>query len=241
MTYPLSPLVALVIAGFLLALAKRRGLRVVGIVALLLGWLGSTPLVANLLVGSIESRAGERAGQCDNLDAVVLLTGGLLRAPSSRGDVQAINVETLQRAMALLERDEPSLPLVIAGGGPFAFKESELVAGFVQRLAPARGIAMLETTSLNTWENATHTARLLPPPRRVALATSALHLPRARRAFETVGFTVCPWPLNRQYVPALSLGSLLPHSSAVRKTEAFIHELGGWLVYGWREAPSTSE
>ena len=238
MTYPISPLVALVLAGVLLALAKRRAWRGLGIVAFLAGWLGSTPLVANLLVGSIEARADGGTQACTDLDAIVLLTGGMLREAESAGDVQAINAETQQRTIALVERDDPSLPLVIAGGGPYAVKEAELVQGLLRRLAPAREIAMLETTSRTTWENATHTARLLPPPRRIALATSALHLPRARRAFESAGFSVCPWPLNRQYIRALGPWALLPHSSAVRKTEAVLHELGGALVYAWRESPA---
>ena len=240
MTYPFSPLVALVLGGVLLALAKRRWLRGIGVAALLAGWLGSTPLVANLLVGSIESRAGDDATQCDRLDAIVLLTGGLAREAASASDVQALNTETLQRTMALVERDEPALPLLIAGGGPYRVKEAELVQDVLRRLAPQRA-ATVEVHSRNTWENALYTARLLPPPRRIALATGALHLPRARRAFESAGFTVCPWPLNRQHVQALGPLALLPHTSAVRKTEAVLHELGGWLVYGWRAAPSTPE
>jgi uncharacterized SAM-binding protein YcdF (DUF218 family) len=240
MTYPVSPLVALVVAGLLLALARRRGLRVLGFALFLAGWLGSTPLVANLLVGSIERRADAGAAQCHDLQAIVLLTGGLLRAPASPDDVQALNTETLQRVMALLDRDDPALPLLIAGGGPHAVKESQLAAAFLHRLAPRRS-ALLETTSRNTWENASRAAAMLPAPRRIALATSALHMPRAKRAFETAGFSVCPWPLNRQYVDATGAWALLPHGTAVRKTEAVAHELGGWIVYGWREPESVSE
>lgn len=241
MSWPFSPLVALVLAGLVLAFARRRVLRFAGVALFLLGWLGSTPLVANLLVGAIESRAERDRSHCDALDAVVLLSGGLQRAPAAPDDFQAMNPETMQRVLALLARDVPSLPLVVAGGGPHEVKEAEVIAAFLQRIAPARAIALRETTSRTTWENAVHTARLLPPPRRVAVATSALHLPRARRAFETVGFSVCPWALDRQYLPALRLRNLLPHGTAVRKTEAVLHELGGWVVYGWRAAPSASE
>lgn len=237
MTYPLSPLVALIVAGLLLAFARRRWLRGLGLMALAVGWLGSTPFVANLLVGAIESRADAGAENCNDLQAIVLLTGGLVREGKTSDDVQAINAETLQRAMALLDRDDPSLPLIIAGGGFYRISEAELLQHFIHRQAPGRKVAMLETTSRNTWENATHTAVLLPPPRRIALATSALHLPRARRAFETAGFTVCPWPLNRQYLRSMGGWGVLPHLMAVRRTEAFVHEIGGWLFYGWREAP----
>lgn len=241
MTYPFSPLVALVLAGAILAFARKRVLRVAGVALLVAGWLGCTPLVANLLVGAIESRADARADDCGRLDAVVLLAGGLQREPRDARDVQALNVETQQRVMAFLERDIPDLPLVIAGGGPYAVSEAELMRDFLHRIAPQRGVAMLETQSRTTWENALNMARLLPPPRRIALATGALHLPRARRAFETAGFTVCPWPLNRAYQPATGWLTLFPHTSATRKTEAVLHEAGGWLVYGWREPPGSGK
>ena len=241
MTYPFSPLIALLLAGLILAFARRRWLRRIGIAMLALGWLGSTPVVANFMIGALESRAGESSENCHDLEAVVLLTGGLVRKPASPLDVQALNGETLQRAMGLLDRDDPALPLVIAGGGYFKLSEAELVDNFIRRAAPGRAAALLETTSRNTWENAVHTARLLPPPRRIALATSALHLPRARLAFETVGYSVCPWPLNSLHLRAVSPWALLPHISAVRKTEAVLHELGGWIVYGWREAPDSGE
>lgn len=241
MTYPFSPLVALVLAGVILAFARRRWLRAAGSVLLIAGWLGSTPLVANLLAGAIESRADAHDGECERLDAVVLLAGGLQREPRDARDVQALNPETQQRVMAFVERDRPALPLVLAGGGRYEISEAELMRDFLHRIAPRREVAMLETQSHTTWENALNVARLLPPPRRIALATGAMHLPRARRAFETAGYTVCPWPLNRAYLDATGWRTLLPHTSAARKTEAVLHEAGGWLVYGWREAPGSEE
>jgi uncharacterized SAM-binding protein YcdF (DUF218 family) len=237
MTYPFSPLVALVLAGAILILARRRWLRWLGIAAFLVGWLGSTPLVSNVLIGSIESRADAKAEECDDLDAVVLLSGGLLREPRDAHDMQALNAETQQRVMAFVERDRPEVPLILSGGGWFDIGEAELMRDLLRRVAPQREVAMIESESRNTWENAVFTARLAPPPRRLAVATSALHMPRARRAFETMGYTVCPWPLNRVHVNARGWWVLLPHSTAVRKTELFVHELGGWLVYGWRATP----
>jgi uncharacterized SAM-binding protein YcdF (DUF218 family) len=243
LTYPFSPLVALLLAGVLLALARResRWWRRLGIALLIAGWLGCTALVSNPLIAIFESRAGEHAENCDGLDAAVLLTGGLLRRPRDADDIEALNTETQLRVMALARLDRPEVPLLISGGGEYAVSEAELAWSFLRRVEPRRRPATLETRSDSTWENAVFTARLLPPPRRIAVATSAAHLPRARLAFERMGYTVCPWPLNRSYVAGVAWWSLLPHTVGARRTETFLHELGAWVVYSWREPPRTSE
>lgn len=237
MTYPFSPLVALAVAGLLLAFAPPGWLRKLGIVALAAGYLGCTSLVANGLVGLIESRATGEGDACDGLQAIVVLGGGLQRPPRDAHDALALNAETQQRLLNFLARDQPSLPLVLSGGGDFPVSEAALMAAFLQRVAPQRRVALLETVSKDTWTNATQTARMLPPPRRIALATSALHLPRARRAFEAQGYTVCPWPVNSLYSGARAWWALLPHSGAARRTEAVLHEVGGMVLYAWRETP----
>jgi hypothetical protein len=43
--------------------------------------------------------------------------------------------------------------------------------------------------------------------------------------------------LNRQYIDRLGWWGLLPHTTAARMTETYLHEIGGWIVYGWRESP----
>jgi len=234
MTLGLSPLVLLLIASLACA-ARWRLVRWPAIAVCILAWASMTPAVANFFVGRIEARAEPRPGDCESPpDAIVLLAGGFAREPRAPDDWQALNLETVQRVLALVERDDPARPLLIAGGGRFEVSEAEVIQSFLARVAPGRAVARLETASTDTWTNATRTARLLPPPRHIALATGALHLPRARQAFEAAGYRVCPWPLNRSHVPAAGWGAWLPQSSALRKTEAVLHETAGALVYAWR-------
>ena len=234
MSLVFSPLFLLLMAGLLLALGqRRRALRWMGLACLLAGWLGCTPLVANLLVGAIESRAVARAGDCDGVQGIVLLGGGLQREPSGPRDVQSLSTDSQQRVMTFLERDRPEWPLMIAGGGRHEISEADLMRDLLQRIAPSRRVEATETASRTTMENALNVAKAWPPPRRIALATSALHLPRARRAFEAAGFDVCPWPLQRAHIDAGGLRALLPRGSAALKTEAALHELGGSVVYAF--------
>jgi len=238
MTPGLSPLVLLLLATLLAALAgwrRWRWLRWLSLSAAVLAWLAMTPRIANHFVGRIEARADPRPGDCEAPpEAIVLLAGGFAREPRDAGDWTSLNLETMLRVTALVERDRPELPLVVAGGGKYAVSEADVIAAFLARIAPTRTIALRETTSTDTWTNATGTAALLPPPKHIALATGALHLPRARQAFEAAGYTVCPWPLNRSYVPATGWGSWMPQSSSLRKAEAVLHETAGAIVYAWR-------
>lgn len=234
MTYGLSPLTLLVLGGLVLVLARRRRVAwIAGIALFAAGWLGCTPWVANALVGAVEARATEGGVACNGVQAIVLLSGGLARPPRDARDVAALSAASTQRVMALVQRDEATLPLLIAGGSPQGASEAALMHALLLALAPGRTNVALEQASRTTWENAEHVAAALPA-RRVALATSALHLPRARRAFEAAGFAVCPWPLDRQYLDAGGVTAWIPNSTSARKTEAAWHELAGDLVYRWR-------
>ena len=92
-----------------------------------------------------------------------------------------------------------------------------------------------EDVSRTTWQSAQELARLRPAlPRRVALVTSAAHMPRAAYAMREAGFAVCPVAADRLHVPPDWPGVLLPQRSALEKTEIALHELIGLLYYRLR-------
>lgn len=243
----LTPLVALAAALLLVlagALLRRRGLVLAGTTAALLSLAGTTPLVGNLLVGAIERRAGPADAACAGAEAVVLLSGGLARPPRDADDFAALSPRTLERIGGLLARpDWRKRPLVIAGGGRHAIAESRVIAALLRRLGPVPDELLLEETSDTTWENARQVRTLRPALLRIALASSALHLPRARQAFEAEGFQVCDWPVHYEALPLRGPWVLWPGSSATRKTEAALHEwFGAWYYRwkAWRSAPDNA-
>lgn len=224
-------LIGLVLALVALARARRR-IALVGLGIVLLALASATPLVANALVALVERRAEPVAGECDRLDAVVLLSGGLQRPAAHAQDFAALTAESMARVFAFAARPSTALPLVVAGGGPHPVAEAEVLAALLDRLGIAVEPGLRETLSLSTWDNARESARLLlPERRRIALASSALHLPRARRVFIDAGFEVCRMPLYSRYVAARGIGAFWPQSSALLKTEAALHELAGEAYY----------
>jgi len=242
----LSP-VALLLGGLLLlALAtrlRRPRLQLAAALALVVALLGMTPIVANALVAALEADA-EDGGRCADSETIVFLSGGLARPPRDARDFAALTPRTLERVAALLARGPDPRPLLIAGGGPYAVSESRVIATLMQRLDPAPRPMTLEESSRTTWDNARAVRRLRPTVRRIVLATGALHLPRARIAFEAQGFQVCGWPLNREALDTQGAWAWWPGATALRKTEAALHEWVGRRYYAWRArrgaAPSTS-
>jgi uncharacterized SAM-binding protein YcdF (DUF218 family) len=236
----LSPLALLLLAGLILLPALIRRWRLVALLGALLGLVAialMTPLGANALVRVIERQAEPAPGECEAIDAIVLLAGGLRRPARHREDFDALTARSLARSFGLIEgRRDPRLPLVVAGGGRFRISEAEVIGALLQRLDHGHDALLLETASRTTWENASGVRRLLPERiERIALATSALHLPRARRVFREAGFDVCRWPLDSQYIAAGGIGAWWPQTSALAKSEAALHELVGLAYYRFRQ------
>ncbi len=214
---------------------RRRWLRRMAMALGLLAAATMTPLVANALVGAIEQRAD--AGpedHCERADALVVLSAGLGRTPRNASDHGSLSDISLARLFELIERPpNAGMPLIISGGGPHPIPEAQLLATLLELLDP-RFEPTLENRSRTTWESALEVAKMLPPPRHIALASSALHLPRARLAFEAAGFSVCRRPLDRRHVAVGGIGAVTPQTSSLRKTEAAMHELVGEAYYRFR-------
>ena len=249
-----SPVIPVLIGTFLLgaqllvfmrsasSTSRRRAppvLAALGVLLILPGYALMTPLGANLLVLGIEYRSKAVTPACERVQVGVLLSGGLSRPADTTSDHAALTPESLARLFAWRAheavQDSPDLPWVITGGGPFRLSEAEVMAAFLERLDPTDPVGrrfQLENASTTTRESALRVRESLPEStRHILLATSALHLPRARYVFEQAGFEVCPLALNRHYLAVTGWTSLLPQSSSLAKSESALHEIMGEIFY----------
>jgi uncharacterized SAM-binding protein YcdF (DUF218 family) len=237
----LPPLNLVLVCALGLLLRRRRprlGLALGG------GALGllvvfSTSVGSRLLVGPLESRAAPLASARDTgAQAIVVLGGGRIsNAPEYHGqDIPTLPALARLRYAARLQR-ETGLPLLTTGGTPDGASEPE--ADSMARVlredfaVPARWV---EGRSNNTAENARFSASLLRPAgiNRILLVTDAMHMPRSRAIFETVGFDVIPAPTifySRERLTALDF---LPGGEALRRSEYALHEWIGLLWYRLR-------
>ena len=242
----LSPLGAGLLLALLLLVGWRvlpRALRLLFLLAELLMLVLCCPFGANVLVHWVEARVSAPCVEPMPQD-IVLLSGGLQREPAAKDDfvaLEEINVDRLLAAVALWRRT-PDATLVIAGGGPWPISESAVLGQLAQRLGVPENAIRGEARSQSTWENAEQLRALAPPlPSRIALVSSALHLPRALIAFRAAGFAPCTVVSDSMYAPpGGNIGYFLPQSSALVKSEFAIHELVGDLLYRWRARSSAS-
>jgi uncharacterized SAM-binding protein YcdF (DUF218 family) len=241
--WALSPLNWLLVALLLAVVgwhARARRWALAASLGLSLAAFGTmTPLVSNALARRLES--GLEAPQwCASSppDTVVVLSGGVDRLPrhvSSSGVMSATSRRRIERGVAYwAERDGRALVMT---GGPTApgwIPMSALMHDYAQRLGVPADAMRVESRSRTTWENAHFVAEMTPPlPRRIALATSAMHMRRSVLAFEAAGFEVCPLPADRRAIRASLPAGLVPDIDGLGKAHAALHEFVGLLHYRW--------
>ncbi len=238
---PAGPLL-LIAFGWLLARRHRRTGRTLGLAGLVLLWLLCSNAVAlrlsELLLPPVAvlppAEAAARLG-ARQVQAVVALGGGLYpRVPELQGPQPSSQTGSRALYGAWLAR-ESGLPLGFAGGigwanagDPDHPDEADAVARLLARtgLAPLR---WADSRSRDTIENATNMAALLRRDgiERVALVTSAWHMPRAVRAFEATGLSVLPAPMGFIVPLQRPLLEWLPSTYGLANTQAVLRE---WLA-----------
>lgn len=228
-----SPLTWLMVfAGGACLLGPRLplGVRVLaGIVSMGLVLL-CMPLGANALVAGLQD-LGQRDHCPESATGpIVVLSGGFSRSPDSADHFSALNEESWKRLETGLRlAGEPGGErLLIAGGGPGAIKESDMLRQLALRLDDRGLVIEVETQSRTTWESAQALKGRFQQP--IRLVTSPLHAPRAAIALRAAGIAFCVVPSASRYV-APNWAALFPQASAVGKSETALFELAGGLYY----------
>ena len=204
-----------------------------------------TPLAANLLGKPLQRPIAVQPA-CQNAppSIAVVLGGGTDGRPRNQADFSVLNLASrrrMDRALAWWHAREGRV-LVLEGGGPQGgIAVGELMAAYAQMQGvPAKALRVGDQSE-DTWDNARHAAGMSPPlPRRIVLVTSLIHMPRARGAFASAGFEVCPLGTDARSLPSRLPWALAPRTSALANTELALHEWVGLAYYRWRnhrEAP----
>jgi uncharacterized SAM-binding protein YcdF (DUF218 family) len=230
----------------IVTIRRKPGLATrVAVAALIVLLSGSTPLVSDLLVGSIEARS-EAANPPPAADAIVVLGGGAWPAEPPQPFVEVAGT-TANRLLyaAKLYRDGKA-PIVILSGGRLPWTkalppESAQMAEVIEMMGVPSSAVIQESESGNTYQNATGTKTILGQRNlhRILLVTSALHMPRALALFRQQGVEAVSAPTDfitrsRSWAdstwPDLILG-LLPSAEALQRTTQALKELLGTAVY----------
>jgi uncharacterized SAM-binding protein YcdF (DUF218 family) len=242
---PPANLFLLIAAGLLIWRPWPRAGRIVAGTGLALLAFLSTNAGASLFVRPLERMtspllAPERAGA----QAIVVLAAGRLQdAPEYGGsDIPDTIALARLRYAAHLQR-RTGLPVLVSGGvGARAVDH-----GRMEALADAMATALredfgvpvrwIEARSRDTYENAANSATMLRADgiRRVLLVTDAMHMPRARSAFEHAGLEVVSAPTMFYGDQARSFSAWVPSAEGMRRSWYALYELLGIAWYRLRQ------
>jgi uncharacterized SAM-binding protein YcdF (DUF218 family) len=231
---------ALAVVVLAVVLNRRRLALWVGAITLnLLVALAILPL-GDLLLQPIE-RSFPAQPALDQVDGIIVLGGGEdARASAFWGQMQLNEGgERYTAALELAERFPEARLLFTGGSGALRdlagaeISEADMAGQFFRDhgVAPAR--LLLESQSRNTAENARLSLALAAPApgETWVLVTSAFHMPRAMRSFETAGWTgLVPWPIDyRTSAFKDGIGWNLTHNLQVLNTA--IRQQVGQIAY----------
>jgi len=231
---PTGPLI-IVLAGLLLALGsrhRRSGWALCAAGAALL-WALATPVVADVLVRSVERYPPLDLTQPVRAQAIVILGAGVrLNAPEYGSS--APSATTLERLVygARVAR-ATGLPVLVSG----SHYEAAAMSNFLQHeleLTPR----WVENRSHDTHENAVNSAAMLADAgvHQIVLVTSAAHMARALREFQAEGVTVLPAPAELWTRRDLGMLVWVPNADALVRSHRALYEMLGRLAQSMRFA-----
>lgn len=245
--YPIGLTILLILLAIFLW-RWRRWQTAVLIIAVLTLLLASNQYVAFALARTLEWQYLP-PDPLPEVDVIIVL-GGSTRWADYPQPVPNLNNagDRLLYAAWLYQQDVADYLLLTGGQAPGATAtEAEEMRDALLIMGIPESALLLETESLNTYENALFTKPLVDElgADRFLLVTSATHMPRAMAIFEKMAYDVIAAPTD-YYVVAPEwdeetrpMGSsiflrLLPSASALELTTKVLKEYLGILIYGWR-------
>jgi uncharacterized SAM-binding protein YcdF (DUF218 family) len=202
--YPLTWILALLAFALVWSRPSHlRRARICLVLALALAYALSIAPVSHALVRSLERMYPPDPGRAHagdtSYEAVVVLAGGVERKGGlrPRDTLAPASLHRLLCGRELMLRGL-ARTLVLSGGNadPFqdATPEASIMAETLKAWGPATWAVQTETRSRTTYENAVETRKLLHDRARVALVTSAMHMPRSMAFFRRQGLDATAFP-----------------------------------------------
>lgn len=212
---------------------RRPALVLLGVTLLL--YLSMTPLIGDLLIGSLE-RQYEQPQKTPG-DVIVVLGGGASSGTpdmDGEGNLYGSAANRLLTAVRLYR--QTGLPILFSGGQVFADSGNE--ANIAKRQLIALGVPesdiLAENQSLNTEQNAINTAALMKAKglSRPVLVTSGFHMPRAMVLFKNAGLSPIAYPTDYATSRGGSLypAKFSPSPGAMNNTGTALKEYLGLLA-----------
>jgi uncharacterized SAM-binding protein YcdF (DUF218 family) len=237
------PGITILLIGAAIILWRHRSIaRVLVIAALAILYVGSAPLFADFLLGSLEEDGALHTSELQQRQAqaiVVLGAGRYKDAPEYGGEtISRITLQRVRYGAWLARRTD--LPVLVSGGSPGGGSqtpEAELMREILVNELHIREV-WTENDSRTTYENARFCAEILKNKgiHRIYLVTNAWHMPRAVYSFRNMGVEVIAAPTGFADIDYRDEGFMawLPSYRALQRTDLALHEYAGLFWYRLR-------
>jgi uncharacterized SAM-binding protein YcdF (DUF218 family) len=244
--YPLG--LSILLCAVALAFSARGHLRVgrvLVLLALIVLWLASAPVVSNWLYSRLEARFPPTpTDQSPSADVAIVLGGSIKQSLPPRVSSDMSDAADRVLHAARLFREGRVKHILVSGGNlPWEttnVSEALLVADLLVEFGVPSTAIVMETDSRNTYENAVNSAGIMTSHgwRSVLLVTSAAHMPRALAVFRRAGVEAIPsaTDVRVNYPFYDSVLDFLPDAEALARTTEALKEYIGLFVYrmrGW--------
>lgn len=234
---PPGPMVLLLLLALMLWRWKPRVARTLVILATVLLWVSSAPVVVDPIYSWLQDVPPATVLAVAQTQAIVVLGAGRIGNAREWAREDQVNRHGLIRLRygAYLAR-ETGLSVAVSGGAwPYdRVPESELMRKVLAEQAVS--VRWQEAQSLTTWDNALNMAKLLQPAgiKHITLVTQAHHMRRAKAAFERAGFAVLPAATDyaEAYISERwTIRNWVPSNAAMVDMNRIIYEVMGMVVY----------
>lgn len=222
-----------------LVLLRRRAGKFLVLVGGVLLLAGTTPIVGNILLDTLERGAPIFDGNeipVERYDAIVVPLAGAYEDPAGRWWPMPGSVNRTVRGQQL--QAETGFPLLVIGGAPLPGQTvPEVIA--VQRVITLAPDTVVEGTARDTFETAAAVSELVKTPAgilgqpRVVIVTGGSHVARMAASLRRFGIDVAAAPPQR-YEDARIVRNfwldLVPSARGARRVRRALHEYTG---IGW--------
>jgi len=231
--YPLGISLVLLFAGIIMQGRHgraRRGLLLVLIAAVWLLLL-SLPLTAYLLMHALETEAGPYADprilQQEGVRYIVVLSASWVTGDLSPADRQGNTIFRVLEGVRLW-KNLPESKLVLSGGSmPGRASQAEAMIAFPVELGVPREALVVDTGAWDTEDEARIFGKIVGK-QPFGLVTSAWHMPRAIRFFQSRGLNPVACPCEfRTNVPPVWYSWFWPSADSLLMSTQAIHEYIG--------------
>ena len=230
-----SPLFLIIFLIFLGIIFKSKKISLLGFIVLI---FCSLPIISSKLISYLEKDyILQNISNIDKADAIVVLSG-MLKTMKFNNKLEYEFNEKVDRILSgidLFKNDKAPLLILTRGKFPWlvGVPEGEYLKNFAMKFGIPEESIFLTDSVQNTHQEAKSVKKLLNSNEaKIILVTSAFHMPRAKKVFESYNIKVIPFAVDFINTHSkLTIIDFIPSASSFLVTSVFVREMIGRLYY----------